>query len=102
VNQQHYHGIVIAEALREPRLINDLGDYRAEISDEGMPIDYKGSVGRWHLYWIEADERRSRVSRSRRGMAGTHTSGEATGSSSYSTMRGSMSPDGTNHRGPLR
>lgn len=51
-----YHGIVIAEGLEQPRFINDLHVYRAEISEDGMPIDYDGSVGRWHLYWIEADD----------------------------------------------
>jgi hypothetical protein len=54
--EKAYHGIVIAEGLEEPRLINDLRVYRAEISQEGAPIDHDGTLGRWHLYWIEAND----------------------------------------------
>lgn len=50
-----FRGVVIAEALKDPRLVNKLRVYRARITEEGVPIDYEGHVGRWHLYWIEAD-----------------------------------------------
>jgi hypothetical protein len=51
-----FRGVVIAEGLRDPTLVNRLRVYRAEVTDEGVPIDYEGQTGRWHLYWIEADE----------------------------------------------
>jgi hypothetical protein len=51
-----FHGIVIAEGLDEPSVINRLRVYRAEITQEGAPLDYEGSLGRWHLYWVEVDE----------------------------------------------
>lgn len=51
-----FKGVIIAEGLEEPRLINSLRVYRAEISDEGVPIDYAGTLGRWHLYWVEVDD----------------------------------------------
>jgi hypothetical protein len=50
------HGVVIAEGLSDPKVINDLRVYRAEITDEGVPTDYEAHVGRWHLYWVEVDE----------------------------------------------
>lgn len=49
-------GVVIAEGLKDPTLVNNLKVYRAQITDEGVPIDYEGRMGRWHLYWIQADE----------------------------------------------
>lgn len=49
-------GVVIAEALKDPTVVNDLTVYRARITDEGVPIDYEGHTGRWHIYWIQADE----------------------------------------------
>jgi hypothetical protein len=71
-------GVVIAEGLKDPTLVNKLQVYRAEITDEGVPIDYEGHTGRWHLYWIHADEETiSQVQRATK-RAGTRTSGKAT------------------------
>lgn len=51
-----WHGIVIAESLEDPALINDLTIYGAHIGDEGLPIDYDGGLGRWHTYWVEVSD----------------------------------------------
>jgi hypothetical protein len=51
-----FRGVVIAEALKDPTLVNKLRVHRALITDEGAPIDYEGHAGRWHLYWIDADQ----------------------------------------------
>ena len=50
-----FRGVVIAEGLKDPTLVNKLTVYRARVSEEGVPIDYEGHLGRWHLYWIQAD-----------------------------------------------
>lgn len=49
-------GIVIAEGLKDPSLVNQLRVFRARITDEGAPIDYEGHIGRWHLYWVSVNE----------------------------------------------
>jgi hypothetical protein len=51
-----FRGVVIAEALKDPTVVNRLSVYRVRITDEGVPIDYEGHTGRWHLYWIGADQ----------------------------------------------
>ena len=51
-----FRGVVIAEALKDPTVVNKLSVFGARISDEGVPLDYEGHTGRWHLYWIEADQ----------------------------------------------
>lgn len=51
-----FHGVVIAEGLEDPTLVNALRVHRAEITDEGHAADYEGTVGRWHLYWVEVDD----------------------------------------------
>jgi hypothetical protein len=49
-------GVVIAEGLEDPTVINGLHVVRAEISQDGQPIDSQGATGRWHLYWLDADD----------------------------------------------
>ncbi len=48
-----WRGVVIAEGLRDPALINDLRVTGAFITAEGQPLDEDGTRGRWHLYWAE-------------------------------------------------
>jgi hypothetical protein len=47
-----WRGVVIAEGLRDPALVNDLRVIRAFITDDGLPLD-SGAEGRWHLYWVD-------------------------------------------------
>jgi hypothetical protein len=48
-----WRGVVIAEGLRDPALINDLPVTRAFITADVQPLDQDGARGRWHLYWVE-------------------------------------------------
>lgn len=48
-----WRGVVIAEGLHDPALINELRVTRAFITDEGQPLDEEGTRGRWHLYWVD-------------------------------------------------
>lgn len=45
-----WRGVVIAEGLHDPALINDLQITKAFITAEGQPLDEDGTQGRWHLY----------------------------------------------------
>lgn len=57
-----WRGVVIAEGLHDPGVINGLRVTRAFISGEGQPVDEDGSVGRWHLYWVDvSDEEIDRI-----------------------------------------
>lgn len=47
-----WRGVVIAEGLSDPTIINDLAVYRARITEDGVPVDYDGNVGRWHIYHV--------------------------------------------------
>jgi hypothetical protein len=51
-----WRGVVIAEGLRDPALINGLRVTRAFIAGEGQPLDEDGAEGRWHLYWVDVSE----------------------------------------------
>ena len=48
-----WHGVVISEGLRDPTLINDLRVVGARISTDDQPVDDHGTLGRWHLYWVD-------------------------------------------------
>ncbi len=50
---KRYRGVIIAEGLDDPMLINGLSVYRAEISKDGKPLDYAGTKGRWHAYFVQ-------------------------------------------------
>jgi hypothetical protein len=41
-----FRGFVIAEAFKDPTVVNKLSVYRARITDEGVPIYYEGHTGR--------------------------------------------------------
>ena len=47
---------IIAEGLRDPTLINNFSVYKAEISKDGMAIDYQGNFGRWHIYKVRCSK----------------------------------------------
>jgi len=47
-----WRGAVIAEGLSDPTVINNFSVYKATISEDDMPIDYEGNVGRWHGYSV--------------------------------------------------
>jgi hypothetical protein len=51
--KKDWKGGIIAEGLSDPTIINKFSIYGASISEEGMPIDYEGNVGRWHGYDIK-------------------------------------------------
>lgn len=53
--EETWRGVVIAEGLTEPSLINDLSVKRAHISVDEQPLDDAGRLGRWHLYWVDVD-----------------------------------------------
>ena len=53
-SELRWRGVVIAEGLRDPALINGMHVVGAQISRDGMPIDDDGATGRWHLYWVDA------------------------------------------------
>ncbi len=50
---KRWRGVVIAEGLRDPTVINGLHVVGASISSADQPIDEHGSLGRWHLYWVD-------------------------------------------------
>jgi hypothetical protein len=49
-------GVVVAEGLHDPAVINDLWVTRAFITGDGQPMDEDGTEGRWHLYWVDASD----------------------------------------------
>ena len=48
-----WKGVVIAEGLSDPTVINKFSVYKAEITKNGIPIDYEGNLGRWHIYYVK-------------------------------------------------
>ncbi|MEM2975966.1 MAG: hypothetical protein QXE76_00765 [Candidatus Bathyarchaeia archaeon] len=48
-----WKGVIIAEGLSNPTVINKFSVYKAEITKDDLPIDYEGHVGRWHLYYVK-------------------------------------------------
>ncbi len=48
-----WRGMLIAESLKDPTLINELRVSGARISREELPLDDAGHLGRWHLYWVD-------------------------------------------------
>ena len=47
-----WKGSIIAEGLSDPTIINKFDVYKATITKDNMPIDYKGNIGRWHGYEV--------------------------------------------------
>src|SRR6266704_2190264 len=52
-----WKGIIIAEGLEEPSVINEFDVYRARISKQDELIDDQGNKERWHLYWVRATDK---------------------------------------------
>lgn len=52
MNVKSWKGAVIAEGLSDPTVINKLTVYGAKITEDGVPIDYEGNLGRWHIYQV--------------------------------------------------
>ena len=51
--KKDWKGAIIAEGLGDPTVINRSTVYAASISEDNMPLDYEGNVGRWHIYYVE-------------------------------------------------
>lgn len=52
-----YKGVIIAEGLGDPTLINTFAVYKARITEDGVPIDYEGHLGRWHIYHVTCSKK---------------------------------------------
>jgi len=52
-----WKGIIIAEGLEEPSVINEFDVYKARISKQDEFIDGQGNRERWHLYWVRATDK---------------------------------------------
>jgi len=50
--KKDWKGGIIGEGLSDPMIINKFCVYGASISRDGMLIDHKGNVGRWHGYYV--------------------------------------------------
>jgi hypothetical protein len=48
-----WRGVVIAEGLDDPTVINQLRVVRAHVTQDGLPVDGQPGGGRWHLYWVD-------------------------------------------------
>jgi hypothetical protein len=51
-----WRGVVIAEGLHDPAVLNDFRVSGAFITGEGQHLDEHGAEGRWHLYWVDVPE----------------------------------------------
>jgi hypothetical protein len=51
----HWRGVVIAEGLRDPTVVNELHVDRAFITGDDQPLE-DGDAGRWHLYWVDVTD----------------------------------------------
>lgn len=49
--------MIIAEGLSDPTVINKFSVYGAVITEDNMPIDYEGNIGRWHIYRVRCDRK---------------------------------------------
>jgi len=47
-----WRGVIIAEGLKDPTIINCLTVTRAVITEDGRATDYEGNTGRWHVYHV--------------------------------------------------
>lgn len=54
MNTTIWKGAFISEGLEDPRILNDYKCTKIRITSDTLPIDDKGTKGRWHMYWIEA------------------------------------------------
>ena len=47
-----WRGGIIAEGLSDPTIMGKFSVYSATITEDNMPIDYEGNIGRWHGYGV--------------------------------------------------
>jgi hypothetical protein len=52
-----FKGAVIAEGLYDATVINKFTVYKATITEDGVPIDYDGHLGRWHIYYVKCSRK---------------------------------------------
>lgn len=50
-----WKGCFISESLVDPTILNNYHCSKIRITGADLPIDDKGTKGRWHMYWIEVD-----------------------------------------------
>jgi hypothetical protein len=48
-----WRGGIIAEGLSDPGIIGKFSVYEALITENNMPVDYEGNIGRWHGYGVK-------------------------------------------------
>ena len=53
-----FKGVIIAEGVCDPTIIDKFAVYKAMITKDGMPIDYDDHFGRWHIYHVTCSKRR--------------------------------------------
>ena len=53
---RYWKGCFISEGLKDPAILNKYQCYKFRITKENLPIDDKGTIGRWHMFWIEVSE----------------------------------------------
>jgi hypothetical protein len=54
--KKDWRGSIVAEGLRDPTVVNRFTIYKAGISEDNLPIDCEGHVGRWHWYDVKCSE----------------------------------------------
>jgi hypothetical protein len=57
MRDREWKGIIIAEGLSDPTVINNFTVYKVWISEYGKPIDYKGNIGRWDGYYVKCSRK---------------------------------------------
>lgn len=55
-SEENWKGCFISESLKDPGILNNFKCYRFYITGDQNVLDSKGSLGRWHMYWIEAEK----------------------------------------------
>ncbi len=56
MTDQLWKGVFISEALEDPRILYGFTCTKIKITSDQLPLDDKGTKGRWHMYWIQAME----------------------------------------------
>ena len=56
MSKDYWKGCFISEGLKDPSILNGFNCYKFHITKILLEIDSNGTLGRWHMYWIEAPE----------------------------------------------
>lgn len=56
MKNQFWKGCFISEGLKDPRILNSYNCFKFRITSDTLPLDDKGTTGRWHMFWIEVPE----------------------------------------------